>query len=145
ESEIRIRISARHAILDAKGVAVADDAEADGAVVGSPGHAGRRPSAGLKALIAVDGGRAKQAQLAGVFHQPTQELALDLRGCMALRIPEEVSSALPQTDVDMARAASVSRAVLGHEGHRLALLFGDFLHALLEEQVHVSHRQRLGV
>src|ERR1019366_10663519 len=105
----------------------------------------RRPTAGLEALVAVDGGRPEQAKLWGVFHQPGEELPLDFRARVALRIPEDISPALPQTDMDVARAASLSRTVLGHEGHRLALLFCHLLHALFEKHVHVSHRQRLSV
>ena len=46
--------------------------------------------------------------------------------------------------MDVTRAARLARCILRHEGHGLAVLLGDFAHALLEEPVHVRHRQRRG-
>ena len=47
--------------------------------------------------------------------------------------------------MDVTAVAGLIHGRLGHEGHRFASLRRDFLHALLENRVHVSHGNRLVV
>jgi hypothetical protein len=46
--------------------------------------------------------------------------------------------------MDMARIAGFTGSILGHERNGLAMLLGDFLDALLKDQVHVGHGQGCG-
>src|SRR6185369_11134027 len=75
ESEIRVGVGAGHSIFDAEGVVFADDAEADGAVVERPGHAGGSPASGLVAFVTVDGWGEEKAELRRIFDQAAEELA----------------------------------------------------------------------
>src|SRR5204863_5243196 len=54
-------------------------------------------------------------------------------------------SVAPQAGVDMATAARLIHERFGHEGHALAALRRNLLHALLEDAVHVGHTQRFVV
>src|SRR5262249_4442292 len=57
EGEIGIRVRARYPALDPARLAMADDPEAAGAVVATPGDRGRRPALRREALVRVDRGR----------------------------------------------------------------------------------------
>ena len=62
-----------------------------------------------------------------------------------VRIPKNVPATFPQAHVDVAGIAGFAWRIFGHEGNRFAVLFSDFFYALLKEDVHVGHGQRLGV
>ena len=56
---------------------------------------------------------------------------------------EDIFSTLPQADVDVATAADFCGPGFGHEGDAFAVLGNDFLQALLEDNMHIGHRERL--
>ena len=65
EGEVGVRVGARDAALDPRRLAVADDAEAAGAVVAAPRDRGRRPALGRVALVGVDRRRDRTARARG--------------------------------------------------------------------------------
>ena len=145
EGQVRIGIRAGHPVLDAEGVAVADDAEADGAVVVGPGEFGGGPTAGLVTFVSVNGRRKEVTELARVFNEPAKKLAKEARTGLALRVPEKVAATAPKAGVNMATVAGLGHGGLGHEGDRAAVLRRDLLDALLEDGVDVRQFERRAV
>ena len=145
EGEIRIGVAARHAVFDPQGGAVSDDAKACGAVVGGPCQPGWRPARGLEAFVGVDRRRKEAAELRRVFDEAAEELPEELRAAFAFRVPKKICAVAPDARVDVATVSRLGDGILRHEGHGAAVLGENFLHALLEDNVHVGHRHRLRV
>src|SRR6266699_5186373 len=98
--EVRVDVGARAARLGTRALAVADDPEAAGAVVVSPGERRRRPRPGGVRLAGIDVGREEDRELGGVRDVAREVIA------ESLRLPVEgVAAVLPQARVHMARAA----------------------------------------
>src|SRR5205085_12425096 len=128
------------AALDAHAVAVADHAETRSAVVVAPGEPRRRPGSVDIALIGVDGRRIERHQLRHVLHPAAEEPA------EMVTVPlEDVLAVAPQAEVDVAARARLRRIRLRHEGDAHAGELGDFLHALLEDDMAIGHVERFGV
>ncbi len=56
-----------------------------------------------------------------------------------------IAVARPQAEVQVATAAGLVGVGLGHEGDRRTLPLREFLHRLLDHDVSVGHRERIGV
>src|SRR6516164_4584981 len=59
--------------------------------------------------------------------------------------PKNILTVAPEAHVDMATAADFRGPGFGHEGDGFAVLSGDLLEALFEDDVHVRHGQRFVV
>src|SRR5262249_9134130 len=87
EGEVRVRISPRDSALHAPRLAVADDAEAAGAVVTSPGDGGGSPALCRVALVGVDRGRDEQRELLDVVAHTAEEVPEDV-GLLTVLVDE---------------------------------------------------------
>src|SRR6185295_13523906 len=77
ERKVGVYVPARDSRLGAQPVAVADDAEAAGAVVVPPGQGRRRPAPGRVALVGVHVRRKEEGELAEAGDLPGEELLED--------------------------------------------------------------------
>src|SRR5215218_7871189 len=141
ERQVGVDVTARQTALEAPPRPVADDAEGAGAVVVAPSDGGRRERSRGKALIGVDVGREQQRQLPQPGDRAGQESVEE--GVVG---GEDVLAGrrVGQREMQVARAA-LALVVLGHERDRLAMLGGDLLRPILEDDVAVTGRQRIAV
>src|SRR5438093_9463201 len=152
EDEVGIGVRTRDATLDPQRAAVADDAEARGAVVVRPGDPGRRERPRLVALVGVDIRREEQRRRPGVRDktaEPPAKLVRDARagaGDRTLALEQRRRAVgRPEARVDVHGAPRPALVELRHEGERQVLLIGDLLGGLLVEDVAVGHLERVGV
>src|SRR5207244_11262194 len=100
EAKVGVDVRARDPRLGAQVLAVTHDAKAARAVVVAPRKRGGRPAAGGVSLVRVDVGREEDPQFGRVRNVAGQVLLENVR--LAI---ERVTPVLPQTRVDVARAA----------------------------------------
>src|SRR5207247_6097803 len=139
ECQVWGHVRAGYPGLGAQVLAVTHDAETACAVVMSPRQRRRRPRARGVALVGVDVRRDEYRELrhAGDL---TREVVAEGVGLAV----ERVAAVLPETRMDVARAADPGVIGFGHERDRAALLVRHLLDAVLVDDVVVGHRQRVG-
>ena len=145
EGVVRVGVGARDPALDAHALTVADDAEAERAVVDRPRDRRRRPAAGQEAPVAVDRRGEQQRELLRRRDQPAEVPAERLAHVVRGRRPRHQrrrAVLVPQARVDVEARPGVVVVRLGHERRRLAVLVGDLLDRVLEDEVDVGHLDR---
>src|SRR5205823_202928 len=108
-------------------------------------HTRWRPRTGLISLVGVDGRRVKTTKFRAVLNESAQKLPKQFRRLLAPGIPKRVLPAAPQADVNVTRIPWLIHVRLGHKRNRAPILRGDFLDALLKNDMPIRHRQRLVV
>src|SRR5262245_11916110 len=147
EGEIRVRVRAGNAILDAEARTFPAKPEAAGAIVPAAGDARRREAPRLIALVRIDGRRVEVRELAGHRHLAAEPLLEERRAPARAAGREQVPPALPvpQGRMQVKRRARPAHVGLRHERDRGALGPGDLFHAVLVEHVAVGHLERIRI
>src|SRR5919107_1521482 len=137
--QVRVDVPTRQPVLDAQGVAVADDAQATGAVVPTPRDCSRGEGAFGIALVRVYVRGEEERELAQAGDLAREEVVEGVRktvvfgedGCAVLRAQAQVYVA----------GVALAFVELRHKGDGAALLGGDLLGAVLVDGVPVRGGQ----
>ena len=145
KGQVGVGVGAGNAAFHAQARSVADDAEAARPVVVAPDDRGRCEGARLVALVGVDEGRIEEREIAGQRDQPREVMLEQRRHPVraAVRGMEErlVALGVPERGVQVERAARLRHRPFRHERHRHLVEGGDFLDAVLVDDVPVRHLQ----
>ena len=134
--------------LDVPPVAHARNAHQGGAVADAPADMGRRPGAGLQALVGVDDRRADAHQRPGVGQQAGDDLTAQRRQRRVVGLTDRQVAgafAVPQAEVNVQARAGQMRVGLGHEGRDHAGVARQGADDLLVGQIIVDRLERLAI